>query len=55
MNEELKPRIYREYCWFALLLLIVTVGIVDRPPGSETGARTNPESAASAAPVHQPK
>jgi hypothetical protein len=53
MNEELTPRVYREYCWFALLLLIVTIGIVDRPPGGEAAARANPASLASAPPVHQ--
>ena len=53
MNEELTPRIYREYCWFALLLLIVTIGIVGRPPLGETDARANPGSVASAPPVHQ--
>jgi hypothetical protein len=53
MNEELTPRIYREYCWFAVLLLIVTIGIVGRPVVGETGARANPASVASAPPVHQ--
>jgi len=32
MNEGLTPRIYREYCWFALLLLIVAIGSVAPPP-----------------------
>jgi hypothetical protein len=36
MNEELTPRIYREYCWFALLLLVVAIGLVSRPPLAET-------------------
>src|ERR1700722_3021376 len=39
MNEELTPRIYREYCWFALLLLVMTIGFVGRPPPGEPRAR----------------
>jgi hypothetical protein len=31
MSEELTPRIYREYCWFALVLFILAIGIIDRP------------------------
>jgi hypothetical protein len=40
MNEGLTPRIYREYCWFALLLLVVAIGLVSHPPlaPSRTGA-----------------
>jgi hypothetical protein len=53
MNEELTPRVYREYCWFALLLLIVTIGIVGHPPVGEAGARANPASVASAPPMDQ--
>jgi hypothetical protein len=41
MNEELTPRIYREYCWFALLLLILTIGFAGRPPPGETSTRAN--------------
>jgi hypothetical protein len=32
VNEGLTPRIYREYCWFAVLLLVVAIGLVSRPP-----------------------
>jgi hypothetical protein len=53
MNGELTPRVYREYCWFALLLLIVTIGIVGRPPGGETGARATPASVVPSPVVHQ--
>ena len=38
MNEELTPRIYREYCWFALLLLVMTIGFVGLPSPGETSA-----------------
>jgi hypothetical protein len=48
MNEEFTPRIYREYCWFALLLLVLTIGFVGRPPPGETGTRGN-----AAAPAQQ--
>jgi hypothetical protein len=48
MHEELTPRIYREYCWFALLLLMLTIGFVGRPPPGETSTRANATSAASA-------
>jgi len=62
MNEELTPRIYREYCWFALLLLVLTIGFVGRPPGGETSTRANAASAPAAAaepaalapPTHHP-
>jgi hypothetical protein len=53
MNEELTPRVYREYCWFALLLLIVTVGIVGRPSAGETATHANPAGVSSALPAHQ--
>ncbi len=36
MNEGLTPRIYREYCWFALLLLVVAIGLVSRAPLAKT-------------------
>jgi len=36
IDEALTPRIYREYCWFALLLLVVAIGLVSRPPLAET-------------------
>lgn len=39
MNEGLTPRIYREYCWFAILLLVVAVGLVSRPPLAPTHTR----------------
>ena len=48
MNEELTPRIYREYCWFALVLLILTVGIAGRPPLGETLTRVDPADGVSA-------
>jgi hypothetical protein len=48
MNEELMPRIYREYCWFALLLLMVTIGFVGRPSQGETSARAGSAGAPSA-------
>lgn len=48
MNEGLTPRIYREYCWFAMLLLVVAVGLVSRPPLPETGARAPSASAPAA-------
>jgi hypothetical protein len=41
MNDEFTPRIYREYCWFAVLLLILTIGFVGRPPSGETSTRGN--------------
>ncbi len=46
MNEGLTPRIYREYCWFALLLLLVAIGLVSRPPLAETRTRAAAPSAA---------
>ena len=52
MNEELTPRIYREYCWFALLLLILTVGVVGRPSAGEMSGRAA-AGAAPALPAHQ--
>ena len=48
MHEELTPRIYREYCWFALLLLMVTIGFVGRP------GETSPRAGAPAAPAASP-
>ena len=36
INEGLTPRVYREYCWFALLLLVVAIGLVSRPPLAPT-------------------
>jgi hypothetical protein len=57
MNEELTPRIYREYCWFALLLLVMTIGFVGRPPPGETSTGASPDSAPAAAapaPAHHP-
>jgi hypothetical protein len=54
MNEELIPRIYREYCWFALLLVIMTVGFIGRPPSGETNARTGAAGVSSASAGHHP-
>jgi hypothetical protein len=59
MNEELTPRIYREYCWFALVLLVLTIGFVGRPPAGETGTHANAMAASSgpapsAPPAHPP-
>jgi hypothetical protein len=59
MNEELTPRIYREYCWFALLLLMMTIGFVGRPSPGDTSARPGSAGAplapaASAPPPHNP-
>jgi hypothetical protein len=54
MNGELTPRVYREYCWFALLLLIMTIGFVGRPPAGETGIRANAASMTSAAAAPAP-
>ncbi len=59
MNEELTPRIYREYCWFALLLLMMTIGFVGRPSPGETSARagsagTPSAPVVSAAVAHNP-
>jgi hypothetical protein len=48
MNEELMPRVYREYCWFALVLLMLTVGFVGRPPPGETSTRATAPGAPSA-------
>jgi hypothetical protein len=48
MNEGLTPRIYREYCWFALLLLVVAIGLVSHPPLAET--RTQAASASAPTP-----
>jgi hypothetical protein len=53
MNEE--TRIYREYCWFALLLLILTVGFVGRPPAGETPPRAGPAGVAAAAATSAPR
>jgi hypothetical protein len=49
INEGLTPRIYREYCWFALLLLVVAISLIPRPPLAET-----PTEAASSAPAVDP-
>jgi hypothetical protein len=56
MSEELTPRIYREYCWFALVLLILAIGIVSRPPLGDTSSRANAAGATSVAlaPTAQP-
>jgi hypothetical protein len=54
MNEELTPRIYREYCWFALLLLVLTIGFVGRPPPGETSTRASASSVTSASPPLAP-
>jgi hypothetical protein len=56
MNEELTPRLYREYCWFALLLLMMTIGFVGRPSPGETSARPGAPSApaASGPSAHNP-
>ena len=40
MNEELTPRIYREYCWFALVLLVLAIDIV----GGTTLGGTSPHA-----------
>lgn len=45
MNDRLTPRIYREYCWFAMLLLVVAAGLVSRPPLAETRTQSPPASA----------
>jgi hypothetical protein len=45
MNEDM--RIYREYCWFALFLVILAIGFVGRPPP----AGTTPHGNVAAAPV----
>jgi hypothetical protein len=50
MNEELTPRIYREYCWFALLLVILTIGFVSHPGELSALADTG---RAPPAPAHQ--
>jgi hypothetical protein len=47
MNDEL--RIYREYCWFALLLLMLAIGFVGRSPPGETGAVAGGANAATPA------
>jgi len=46
MSEE--TRIYREYCWFALFLFILTIGFVGRPPPGGSGTPANAGSVASA-------
>jgi hypothetical protein len=55
MNEELTPRIYREYCWFALLLLMVTIGFVGRPGETSPRAGAPAAPAASPAAAHNPQ
>jgi hypothetical protein len=50
MNEGLTPRIYREYCWFALLLLVVAIGVVSRPPLEDA----RPDASSARAPAVQP-
>jgi len=51
MNEGLTPRIYREYCWFALLLLVVAIGLVSRPPLAQTRTGGSSISAPAVDPV----
>jgi hypothetical protein len=49
MSEELPPRVYREYCWFALVLIMLAIGVVGSPPRADTGVRS--AAAATSAPV----
>lgn len=49
MNEGLTPRVYREYCWFALLLLVVAIGLVSHPL-----AETRTRAASAYAPTPPP-
>jgi hypothetical protein len=51
MNEGLTPRIYREYCWFALLLLVVAIGLVSRPPLAQTRTGASSISAPAVDPI----
>ncbi|MGA2396555.1 MAG: hypothetical protein ABSG30_00620 [Steroidobacteraceae bacterium] len=46
--KGLTPRIYREYCWFALLLLLVAIGLVSRPPLADMRTRAVSSSAPAA-------
>jgi hypothetical protein len=42
MDETLGQRVHREYCWFALLLLILLIGFADRlVPSTETGGKAS--------------
>jgi len=52
MNDEL--RIYREYCWFALLLLILAIGFVGRSPTGETSTVAGGANTAAAPPANHP-
>ena len=51
IDEALTPRIYREYCWFALLLLVVAIGLVSRPPLAQTRTGGSSISAPAVDPV----
>ncbi len=52
MNDEL--RIYREYCWFAVLLLILAIGFVGRSPPGETSTVAGGANTSAASPANHP-
>jgi uncharacterized membrane protein len=47
MNEGLGKRLYREYCWFAVILLALLLCFANRAPStSEAGNRSAAPAAA---------
>jgi hypothetical protein len=52
MNDELP--IYREYCWFALLLLILAIGFIGRSPPVETSTVAGGANTTTAPPANHP-
>ena len=43
MDEQ--ARIYREYCWFALVLLVLAIGLVGRTTLGGTSPHADPAGA----------
>ncbi len=52
MNDEL--RIHREYCWFALLLLVLAIGFVGRSPTGATSTVAGGDDTAATTPANHP-
>jgi hypothetical protein len=50
MDETLGKRVHREFCWFALLLLLLLIACVDRvasgtlPPSRSSGAELSSDA-----------
>jgi hypothetical protein len=54
MDETLGQRVHREFCWFALVLLILMIGFAHRlVPGTETGGKASTVAAQPAQPGTQ--